>query len=260
MPSRITIISEGLAFITGALSKNLQQAGFEVNVITPKIKEVNEYRNQTDIFLVYAGDYVSECTDLFVYLKDICSEDEKMISIIGYSPEIAEVETIVSSKFVALRVERPFDMKVMVSNMEKLREADEERKMGKHILLIDDDLAYLKMVQGWLTPQYRVTIAKSGMQAITYIANHVPDLILLDYEMPITSGPQVMEMIRSEPNSEGIPIIFLTGKSDKESVMSVMALKPQGYMLKSMPKEEILKTIDNFFKTRKWKNIGQMKK
>ena len=64
-----------------------------------------------------------------------------------------------------------------------------------------------------------------------------------------------MEMIRSEPNSEGIPIIFLTGKSDKESVMSVMALKPQGYMLKSMPKEEILKTIDNFFKTRKWKNI-----
>lgn len=260
MPSRITIISEGLAFITGALSKNLQQAGFEVNVITPKIKEVNEYRNQTDIFLVYAGDYVSECTDLFVYLKDICSEDEKMISIIGYSPEIAEVETIVSSNLVALRVERPFDMKVMVSNMEKLREADEERKMGKHILLIDDDLAYLKMVQGWLTPQYRVTIAKSGMQAITYIANHVPDLILLDYEMPITSGPQVMEMIRSEPNSEGIPIIFLTGKSDKESVMSVMALKPQGYMLKSMPKEEILKTIDNFFKTRKWKNIGQMKK
>ena len=224
-------------------------------MITPKIKEVNEYRNQTDIFLVYAGDYVSECTDLFVYLKDICSEDEKMISIIGYSPEIAEVETIVSSNLVALRVERPFDMKVMVSNMEKLREADEERKMGKHILLIDDDLAYLKMVQGWLAPQYRVTIAKSGMQAITYIANHVPDLILLDYEMPITSGPQVMEMIRSEPNSEGIPIIFLTGKSDKESVMSVMALKPQGYMLKSMPKEEILKTIDNFFKTRKWKNI-----
>ena len=198
---------------------------------------------------------MSECTDLFVYLKDICSEDEKMISIIGYSPEIAEVETIVSSNLVALRVERPFDMKVMVSNMEKLREADEERKMGKHILLIDDDLAYLKMVQGWLAPQYRVTIAKSGMQAITYIANHVPDLILLDYEMPITSGPQVMEMIRSEPNSEGIPIIFLTGKSDKESVMSVMALKPQGYMLKSMPKEEILKTIDNFFKTRKWKNI-----
>ena len=40
-----------------------------------------------------------------------------------------------------------------------------------------------------------------------------------------------------------------------ETLQRVMALKPQGYMLKSMPKEEILKTIDNFFKTRKWKNI-----
>ena len=254
MSSRITIISEGLAFITEALSKNLQQAGFEVNVAAPKIKEVNAYRDRTDIFLIYAGDYVSGCTDLFVYLKDICSEDEKLITIIGYAPEITEVENIVSSKFVALRVARPFDMKVMIANMEKLSEADEERKMGKHILLIDDDLAYLKMVQGWLSSKYRITIARSGMQAITYIANHIPDLILLDYEMPITSGPQVMEMIRSEPNSEGIPIIFLTGKSDKESVMSVMALKPQGYMLKSMPKEDIVKTVDDFFKTRKWKN------
>ena len=255
MPSRITIISEGLAFITGALSKNLQQAGFEVNVVAPKVKEVNEYRNQTDIFLVYAGEYVSKSRDLFVYLKDTCSEDEKIIGVIGYSPEISEVEAIVGSNYVALKVTRPFDMKELVSSMEKLCEAEEARKMGKNILLIDDDLAYLKMVQGWLTPQYRVTIAKSGMQAISYIVNHTPDLILLDYEMPITSGPQVMEMIRSEPNSEGIPIIFLTGKSDKESVMSVMALKPQGYMLKSMPKEEILKTVDNFFETRKWKNI-----
>ncbi len=215
---------------------------------------MTDYRNKTDIFLIYAGDYVAESRDFFVYLKDICSEDEKIISIIGYSQEIAEVESIVTSNFVALRVERPFDMKVMVSNMQKLCEADEERRMGKHILLIDDDLAYLKMVQGWLSSKYRITIAKSGMQAITYIAGHTPDLILLDYEMPITSGPQVMEMIRSEPNTEGIPIIFLTGKSDKESVLTVMALKPQGYMLKSMPKEAILKTIDDFFKTRKWKN------
>lgn len=254
MSSRITIISEGLAFITEALSKNLKQAGFEVNIAAPKIKDVTEYREQTDIFLIYAGDYVSGCTDFFVYLKDICSEDEKLITIIGYTPEITEVEDIVTSKLVALRVARPFDMKVMIANMEKLSEADEERKMGEHILLIDDDLAYLKMVQGWLSPKYRITIARSGMQAITYIANHIPDLILLDYEMPITSGPQVMEMIRSEPNSEGIPIIFLTGKSDKESVMRVMALKPQGYMLKSMSKEQILETIDNFFKTKKWKN------
>ncbi|MBQ9483590.1 MAG: response regulator, partial [Ruminiclostridium sp.] len=62
------------------------------------------------------------------------------------------------------------------------------------------------------------------------------------------------EMLRSEPNSANIPIIFLTGRSDRESVMTVMALKPQGYMLKSMTKEQILETIDNFFLTKKWNN------
>ena len=146
-------------------------------------------------------------------------------------------------------------MKAMIADMEKFRTTEEKRKTDKHILLIDDDLTYLKTVQNWLSSRYRVTIARSGMQAITYIANHTPDLILLDYEMPITSGPKVLEMIRSEHDTESIPIIFLTGRSDKGSVMSVMGLKPQGYLLKSMTKEQILETIDNFFRTRKWKNV-----
>nr|MCR5651696.1 response regulator [Lachnospiraceae bacterium] len=123
----------------------------------------------------------------------------------------------------------------------------------KHILLVDDDVTFLKMMQDWLSGTYTVTIARSGMQAITYIANHTPDLILLDYDMPITSGPQVMEMIRSEPNSTDIPIIFLTGKSDRESVMKVMQLKPQGYLLKNMNKTEILKAVGDFFEAEKLK-------
>ena len=252
MLSNICIISEGLVFLTDALSKNLQQAGFKVNVVGPTIKEVDKYRAQTDIFLVYAGDFISECSGLFVFLKTVCSQDEKKLCIVGYPQEIEAVENIVTADAVSLSVERPFDMKEMISNVKKLRLADVERKIGKHILLVDDDLAYLKMVQEWLSSRYRVTAARSGMQAIKYIAGHNPDLILLDYEMPITSGPQVMEMIRSDPDSASIPIIFLTGKSDKESVMSVMALKPQGYMLKSLPKEQILATIDNFFRTKTW--------
>nr|MCR5429582.1 response regulator [Lachnospiraceae bacterium] len=123
----------------------------------------------------------------------------------------------------------------------------------KHILLVDDDVTFLKMMQDWLSGTYTVTIARSGMQAITYIANHTPDLILLDYDMPITSGPQVMEMIRSEPNSTDIPIIFLTGKSDRESVMKVMQLKPQGYLLKNMNRTELLKSVGDFFEAEKLK-------
>ena len=50
-------------------------------------------------------------------------------------------------------------------------------------------------------------------------------------------------------------LYYITGKSDKESVMRVMALKPQGYLLKSMTKEQISGTIDKFFETSKWENL-----
>lgn len=75
-------------------------------------------------------------------------------------------------------------------------------------LIVDDDETFLKTVKNWLSRQYRVTIVTSGAQAMMYVADNQPDLILLDYEMPVTSGPQVLEMLRSEPKTAKIPVIF----------------------------------------------------
>ena len=63
-------------------------------------------------------------------------------------------------------------------------------------------------------------------------------------------------MIRSENEFSRIPVIFLTNKGDRESVMQVMSLKPQGYLLKSMPPEEIKKSIDDFFQKQKYEKLG----
>ena len=69
----------------------------------------------------------------------------------------------------------------------------------------------------------------------------------MDYDMPITTGSKVMEMIRSEPETENIPVIFLTGKADRDTVLDVMVLNPQGYLLKNLSQTEIMAAIDNFF-------------
>jgi CheY-like chemotaxis protein len=241
--------------MTDALAKNLQKSGFTVGLAEPDIEAVNKVSSDTDIYLIFAGNFVFESSDVLVYLKDICVENEKLLCVIGYTKELTEIRNVIPENIISAEFDRPFDMKVLITELKKLSAADEERKKGKHILLVDDDLTFLKMMQGWLSMKYNVTITRSGMQAITYIANHTPDLILLDYDMPITPGPQVMEMIRSEHNAAEIPIIFLTGKSDRESVMTVMALKPQGYLLKTMEKEEIIESIDHFFETKKWKNM-----
>lgn len=255
MATKIIIISKGAAFMTDALANNLKKAGFISAVIEPDIKKISAERGDTDLFLIYGGNYVYEMPDVLIYLKDICTEDDKFICIIGYPEEIAVVKKTISATLISCEFERPFDMKKLISELERISAANEERKKGKHILLVDDDLMFLKMMREWLSMKYNVTISRSGMQAITYITNHTPDLILLDYDMPITPGTQVMEMIRSEPDSARIPIIFLTGNSDRESVMKVMALKPQGYLLKSMNRDQIMDSIDNFFKTQKWKNV-----
>ena len=93
-----------------------------------------------------------------------------------------------------------------------------------------------------------------------YIADNKPDLILLDYEMPVTSGPQVLEMIRSETKTDTIPVIFLTGKGDRESVMKVVALKPDGYLLKSMEKAALLKSLEEFFEKKKHEQLHEVQK
>lgn len=95
-------------------------------------------------------------------------------------------------------------------------------------------------------------MANSGMAAITWLVSNHADLILLDYEMPITSGPQVLEMIRSDPELADIPIIFLTDVDDKESIMKVLELKPADYLLKTIDKKELQDKINNFFATGKY--------
>lgn len=78
--------------------------------------------------------------------------------------------------------------------------------------------------------KYRVAAARYGPQALNYLAEHTVDLILLDYEMPLMDGPKILEAFRSKPQIANIPVIFLTGKNDPESVRNVMSLKPASYL------------------------------
>jgi len=254
MSTKILIVSRGSGFMMGALDSNLKKSGFETVHADPVVESIEQVKENTDIVILLAGEFVYESADALVYLKDLCDDEELPVCLIGYGDEMDEIKNYIPDRCIIKEFKRPFDAKNVTEELMAVSRITEEKKQGKHILLVDDDLAFLKMLQNWLSEKYRVTAVKSGMQAITYIASHKPDLILLDHDMPITPGPQVMEMIRSEFNSSEIPIIFVTGKSDRESIINVMRLKPQGYLLKTTMKEELLSSIDEFFENNKWKN------
>ena len=117
----------------------------------------------------------------------------------------------------------------------------------KRVLVVDDSEFMLRAMNDLLSSEYEVLTAKSGLSAIRSITLDKPDLVLLDYEMPVCNGSQVLEMIRSEKDFADIPVIFLTSKVDKQSVSKVIALKPEGYLSKSMPPETVKKEVDYFF-------------
>ena len=66
--------------------------------------------------------------------------------------------------------------------------------------------------------------------------------------MPVCDGVQVLQMIRSEEDFAKIPVFFLTGRVDKESITRVMPLRPEGYLLKSQQPADIKKNIDGYFR------------
>ena len=249
---KVLVISRGSGFISGALESNLNDMGFETAFAEPVVKEIEAGKVDCDIFLLLAGDFVYDSVDSLVYIKDIISDDDIPLCVIGYEQELLEIEKYIPGECISKVFERPFNAKHIAKELKSVAEVVSEKRLGKRILLVDDDPTLLRVINSWLSDKYRIAAVKSGMQAITYIANHTPDLILLDYDMPIAQGPQVMEMIRSEFSASEIPIIFVTGKSDRESIMNVMRLKPQGYLLKTMSKDDIVAAIDNFFTEHKW--------
>ena len=117
----------------------------------------------------------------------------------------------------------------------------------KKILVVDDSAFVLKMMKQLLGNDYEVITVSSGLSAFRAITLNRPDLVLLDYEMPVCKGSQVLEMMHAEKEFADIPVFFLSAKADRESIQKVLELKPQRYLTKSLPPEKIKKEIDVFF-------------
>lgn len=120
----------------------------------------------------------------------------------------------------------------------------QEEKRRKHILIVDDDSSVLKLIKGYLSEKYDVATAISGKVAMKFLETRRTDLVLLDYEMPGENGPAVLGKIRSDEHIKNLPVVFLTGVTDKEKIQEVLAMKPQGYLLKPINAERLFASID----------------
>lgn len=134
----------------------------------------------------------------------------------------------------------------MLQNARELLEQVEsamEEKRKKHILIVDDDSRVLRLLKSYLERRYELATAINGKVALKFLETKSTDLVLLDYEMPTENGAAVLEKIRANEKTKDLPVVFLTGVTEKSKIREVLALKPQGYLLKPVDMEKLSSTI-----------------
>ena len=101
------------------------------------------------------------------------------------------------------------------------------------ILIVDDSPVNLTTISGLLKDHYRVKVANNGERCLKIAsADAMPDLILLDIMMEGMDGYGVCQRLKSDPKTEGIPIIFLTGKNATEDEEKGLSLGAVDYITK----------------------------
>lgn len=124
----------------------------------------------------------------------------------------------------------------------------EQSKNKKTILVVDDDATTLRSLKSILENDYSVELANSGEKAFQMMEKKIPDLVLLDYEMPGMNGKEVLEKIRGTQQYAKLPVIFVTGVTDKDHITALIRLRPSGYLLKPITMNVILDEISKVLK------------
>ena len=112
------------------------------------------------------------------------------------------------------------------------------------ILLVDDDPNHIQLVQYLLKGAYELTVTRTGEEALAQFRHQIPDLVLLDINMPGMSGIEVCKAIKEEDYNDDVVIIFLSGNDDVEERTKGYEAGADDYITKPFQIGEFRKKID----------------
>ena len=205
------------------------------------VERVKEYLPDADLFELQGENLLT-----YEEFRDVYERKNPQISLLFDTGEGYFSYCAIAPHLLQKGLGTPIEADNAMSEIEKYLMKREEPQKPK-ILIVDDSMTIRQGMKELLCEDYEIALAKSGMSAIQSISLDKPDLILLDYEMPVCDGRQVLQMIRSEEDFAALPVFFLTGRTDPESVKKVISLKPEGYLSKYLKQDEIKQKIDSFF-------------
>lgn len=213
------------------------------------VKRVMEHFNEEDMYELKEENFLS-----YTQFQKVFEKQNLQISLLfdtgaGYFAYCSIAPHLLENGVVI-----PIGAENALTEVEKYlmkREVQKKENEKLKILIVDDSMTQREGIRQLLCEDYEVAVAESGIAAIRTITLNRPDLVLLDYEMPVCDGKQTLEMLRSDNIFADLPVIFLTGRRDPKSMIDIMSLNPVGYLLKTLKPQEIKAEIDTFFEKRK---------
>lgn len=117
----------------------------------------------------------------------------------------------------------------------------------KHILLVDDSRTILKHAEIVLKDEYRISTANSGKEALEFLRQTKPDLVLLDIVMPDMDGFETLERIRMIPGCDELPVVFLSSETDVKTEIKVLGMGAMDFIRKPLEPQLVSSRLNKIF-------------
>ncbi|MDC7293896.1 response regulator [Butyrivibrio sp. DSM 10294] len=251
IPKCVMMIGSKESFFIKVLVKKIQgsgeSSGIEAGYVPASKADITAKWDKCGILTYYmeSGEVIDEA--LIRFLAKKLEEGNKQLILVGEAADTAPVLSQLPKDRVYKVFDRPLDNDEYIQVVTEFFNRDTTGETRKSVLIIDDDTNYMGLVRQWLKVKYKVSMACSGQQAFKWFENNTADLILLDFEMPDVSGPQVLKMLHDNESTRDIPVFFLTGRTDLAGVSDSNELNCIGFLQKTIGQDELLKVIADFF-------------
>ena len=160
-----------------------------------------------------------------------------------------DTNTILNSSLMGVDgyLVKPVNKTDLIKKIDEAYLAKQQKVNRKTVLMIDDDMSYLKQINSFLQDKYNVVMINSAKLGMTYLMSNTPDVIILDYQMPLYNGATLLNMIQKN-NSNYIPVIILSGALNVDALKECYAYRPFAYLAKPVTKETLIENIENSLK------------
>ena len=139
---------------------------------------------------------------------------------------------------------KPANVDALLSKIDEVVNKKQAKATEYKILFIDDDPSTLALYKTTLSADYKIIGLNSPKTALEYLEKYEPDMIIMDYNMPVYNGRFMMKYFREHENLANIPVIILTGTEDKETLEAIVDIRPTAIVHKKQGMELLRKNIE----------------